>query len=358
MASYYRTCSVVGLIVLILIVSLIVSVFDPINNINSNSQNKGCTNFTASYGDRVLHGGNEDLNITDYYYVVVPPTSTSYGYIAFSYIDAIIQAGMNDKGVCFTINGLADAPLNHNPELSHIIPPDHKFALETCATVEDLNDLVNNIFVGDSWAWQYHVADVTADAVVASVGADGKLAFTRKKEGDGYLVSTNFNVANPENRHPLAPYPCWRYEKTVEMLKEIKDEDDLTIEKFRSILDAVHLEGPDVIYKTHTSLIFDLNNGDIYIYRFHNYDEVVILNLEEEFAKGTHSGLIDDLFSEDSKTTETPATTPTETPTSTPSPTQQVTQTIGMDMSTIGIIIVIIIVIAATTFFITKRKKS
>lgn len=194
--------------------------------------------------------------------------------------------------------------------------------------------------------------------MVLSVGADGKLAFTRKEEGDGYLVSTNFNLANPENRHPLAPYPCPRYETAEAMLEEIKNENDLTIAKFRSILDAVHVEG-DII-KTHTSMIFDLNNGIIYLYRFHSYDEVVELNLEEEFAKGLHSGLISDLFSEGSKATETPVTASTETPTSTPtsSPTQEVTQTTDIDMNTIGIIAVIIIVIATAVFFITKRKKS
>jgi hypothetical protein len=359
MVSYFKTCFVTGLIAGILIVTLISSVFAPIINIDSNSENKGCTNFTASYGERVLHGGNEDWNVTDYYYTVVPPTSTTHGYIYFSYIDAFPQAGMNEKGICYTINGLADAPLNHNPELSHTTPPDPKFFLETCATVEDTIVLFNNSYVGDSWAWQVHVADLTGNATVVSVGADGKLAFTRKVEGDGYLVSTNFNVANPENRHPRAPYPCWRYEKAVEILEEIKNENDLTVAKFRSILDAVHLEGPDVIAKTHTSLIFDLNNDVIYLYRFHNYNEVVKLNLEEEFAKGLHSGPIDDLFLEDKKTTETPVTTPTvETPTPTASPKQQTTQTTDVDMNTIGIIVIIIIIITVAAFFITKRKKS
>ena len=342
-----KTCSISGLIVGILIVTLISSVFAPIINIDLNSQNKGCTNFTASYGDRVLHGGNENLNVTDYYYVVVPPSDEDYGYIYFTYggLFDYPSAGMNEKGYCY-------------PELSETATIDPKLTLETCATVEDCIELVKNSYVGDSWSVQFHDADATGDAVVYSVGADGKLALTRKEKGDGYSVSTNFNVANPENRHPLAPYPCPRYETAVEMLEEIKSEDDLTIAKFRSILDAVHLEGPGVIYKTHTSLIFDLNNGVIYLYRFHNYDEVVELNLEEEFAKGPHRGLIDGLFLKEDSTTEAAKVTPTEAPTSTPSPTQQVTQTTGIDMNTIGIIVIIIILIVAVAFLITKRKKS
>ena len=102
-----------------------------------------------------------------------------------------------------------------------------------------------------------------------------------------------------------------------------------------TILDAVHLEG---VFPTHTSHIFDLNNGIIYLYYFHNYNKVVELNLEDEFAKGPHRGLISDLFLEESKIAET--------------------QTTGMDMNTIGLIVVIIILIAIVAFFITKRKKS
>jgi hypothetical protein len=362
MGSSLKLYSISGLIVGILIVTLISNVVAPIINVDSNSQNKGCTNFTASYGDRTLHGGNEDYNVTDYYYVVVPPNGKDYGYIYFTYGDFLDfpNAGMNEKGYCYTINGLAEASLNHNPELSQTTPLDPKLVLEICATVEDAIDIVENSYLGDSWAFQFHDADATGDAVVYSVGADGKLALTRKEKGDGYLVSTNFNLANPENRHPLAAYPCWRYEKAVEMLEEINDEDYLTIAKFRSILDAVHLEGPDVIYKTHTSLIFDLNNGVIYIYRFHNYDEVIELNLEKEFAKGTHRGLVSDLFLQEKlKTAEAPVTTSTETLTSKPasSSSEHVTQTIGFELNTIGLVVIIIIAIVAA-FFITKRKKS
>lgn len=77
--------------------------------------------------------------------------------------------------------------------------------------------------------FQVHLADATGDAVVISAGKDGELAFTRKQKGDKYLISTNFNVANPENCYN---YPCWRYDIGAEMMDEIDDVDDFPKTQF------------------------------------------------------------------------------------------------------------------------------
>jgi tetratricopeptide (TPR) repeat protein len=44
------------------------------------------------------------------------------------------------------------------------------------------------------------------------------------------------------------------------------------------------------------SYIHDLAKGDVYIYNFHNYDNVVKLNIHEELKKGEHTYLISSLF--------------------------------------------------------------
>ena len=62
---------------------------------------------------------------------------------------------------------------------------------------------------------QLHSADRSGDAVVISAGQDGEIVLTRKDPGYGFLVSTNFNVANPSN---AIDYPCWRYDKAHELL--------------------------------------------------------------------------------------------------------------------------------------------
>jgi hypothetical protein len=68
-----------------------------------------------------------------------------------------------------------------------------------------------------------------------------------------------------------------------------------------TILDAVHVEGNNVnsIY----SYVFDLNKGITYLYYWHQFDEVDILNIEEELTAKTSTvllpTLINDLFSEE-----------------------------------------------------------
>ncbi len=56
------------------------------------------------------------------------------------------------------------------------------------------------------------------NAVVISADQNGEIAFTRKGIGDGYLLSTNFNLANPEN----GKYPCWRFDTASRMLRKIE----------------------------------------------------------------------------------------------------------------------------------------
>jgi hypothetical protein len=149
---------------------------------------------------------------------------------------------------------------------------------------------------GKSLRWQVLLADATGDAVVISAGSDGEMAFTRKPKGDGYLVSTNFNRANAKNTYP-GSYPCWRYNTAVEMLDKIEDEDDLTVEYFRDILDAAHVESGrgNTLY----SNVFDLKKGLIYLYHWHQFDEVAVLKVAEEIGKKYKPTRIRDLFSEE-----------------------------------------------------------
>ena len=232
-----------------------------------------CTIFSASFGNTVLYGNNEDYRIPKTYYWIEPSGENTYGGVFLGFDNFFPQGGINEKGLAFDFNALPEAPLNPHNEL-----PDRgdimKRLYQTCATVEDAIALAKKHNWGSSIRWQVLLADATGDAVVISAGPDGELAFTRKEKGDGYLVSTNFNRANPKNTY-RGGYPCWRYNKAVEMLKKIKSEKDLTMDYFKSILDACHVEGPggNTLY----SNVFDLKNGVIYLYHWHQFYETAML---------------------------------------------------------------------------------
>ena len=187
-----------------------------------------CTIFTVSYGNTVLFGNNEDYHDYNTYYWSKPSGEGKYGGCYFGFDNFFPQGGINEKGLAYDFNALPRIPLNLHPEL----PESDGFMAkihETCATVEEAIAEARKHSWGSSIAWQMHLADATGDAAVMSGGLDGELVFTRKKEGDGFIVSTNFNRANPENTYP-GSYPCWRYNTAVEMLAKIEDEHDLTVD--------------------------------------------------------------------------------------------------------------------------------
>jgi len=262
-----------------------------------------CTIFTATYGEKILFGNNEDYTNPKTYYWVEPRSEGNYGGVYFGFDDFIPQGGINEKGLSYDANALPGARLNPHPELP-TSPSEWiaKTIMKKAATVEEAIDIAGR-YKRANWGmplkYQIILADAKGDAVVIGAGPDGELTFTKKKPGDGYLVSTNFNRANPKNAYS---YPCERYDKAVEMLAKIEDEDDLTVDYFKSILDAVHCEDGQFEGKSVNTLysnIFDLRNGIIYLYYWHQFDEVVKLDVAEQIAKGSFKSRISDLFSKE-----------------------------------------------------------
>jgi len=255
-----------------------------------------CTIFAASFGNTVLYGNNEDYNNPNTYYWVRPSGEGTYGGLFVGFDNLFAQGGVNEKGLAFDFNALPEAPLNPHPELPDAGPLTAMRRIqETCATVEEVIEVAQSYNWGTSLRWQVLVADATGDAVVMSAGPDGELAFTRKAPGDGYLASTNFNRANPDNAYNSGP--CWRYETAVRMLDRIEGEEDLTVEYFGSILDSVHVES--ATGNTLYSNVFDLKNGLVHLYYWHQFDEMVTLNVAEELAKAPSPTRIRDLFSQE-----------------------------------------------------------
>lgn len=169
----------------------------------------GCSVITISKGDRVFFGGNDDFVNPDSWYFVEQGNSSNYGVIWIGKPDNP-QQGVNEKGLAYDANGLPGFDVNPHTER---IPVKgeyyHNYVMQImheCSTVREVIKWVNMHQRFPYMHDQMHFADKTGDAVIISAGEDGEMVFTRKKSGDGFLVSTNFNVANPSNGFG---YPCW-----------------------------------------------------------------------------------------------------------------------------------------------------
>jgi hypothetical protein len=259
----------------------------------SASAAEACTILTATQDDSVFFGNNEDYSNPDTYYWVVPSGNGTYGGVFFGFDDLWPQGGVNEMGLAFDINALPEAPLNPHPELPGLYDYEGYIALKNCATVDEAVELLSGYNWGEAMWGQIHLADAKGDAVVISAGLDGELSFTRKEKGDGALVSTNFNLAfTPDDERTGL---CWRYDEAVELLEACGD-GGLTSEFVRDVLDAVHVEGAysDTLY----SSVFDLRNGVINVYYFHQYDEAVRLVVADELARASEPVPLRELFSE------------------------------------------------------------
>ncbi len=187
------------------------------------------------------------------------------------------QGGMNDQGLCFDGNALSYYALNPHPERDS--PYAHYLAeiLWECATIDEVIDWYLNHTIGSEMSYQIHFADASGDAVVVSAGRDKKeLVFTRIG-AESCLVSTNINVADTFRD----VYDCYRYSTAMSMLTAISTEDELTVEACRDVLNAVHQGGS---YATKYSNVFDLVNQQIYLWYDRNFDQVAIMNLDDELT--------------------------------------------------------------------------
>jgi len=283
-------------ILVLFVCSIIISAQDmlPARQMNIPS---GCTIITISKGDSIFFGGNDDYINPDSYYWVEPGDSSRYGAIWIGTPDNP-QQGVNEKGLAYDSNGLPRYEVN--PHTERIPVPGgyyHNYIMQImheCSTVNEVIYWVNTHQRYPYMHDQLHFADKKGDAVIISAGKDGEIVFTRKTPGDGFLVSTNFNVANPSNGFG---YPCWRYDKAHELIGQLIDkEEPLSYKDVTYVMDAVHQESASWTIET---LVADLVNGIVYIYYFYQYDHPVVLNVKNELSNPREPGPLSRLFPED-----------------------------------------------------------
>ncbi len=263
----------------------------------SRSEPSGCTVITISKGEIVFFAGNDDYINPDSWYFVEQGDSSKYGVIWIGTPDNP-QQGVNERGLAYDANGLPRYEVNPHTERTpfggeyyhHYIMQ----IMHECSTVEEVIIWANNHQRFPYMHDQLHFADKTGDAVIMSAGKDGEMVFTRKTPGDGFLVSSNFNVANPSNGFN---YPCWRYDKANELLGQlIAKKEHLSYKDVTNVMDAVHQEGASWTLET---MVVDLVNGVMYLYYFYQYDNPVIINVKDELANPREAGPLSIFFPED-----------------------------------------------------------
>ena len=240
---------------------------------------QGCSVIYATDGELVLGGNNEDYYnpLTKVWFI--PGEDGAFGRVYFGFNDYYAQGGMNDQGLFFDGLALEDTfPVStEGKELYQGNLVDR--AMRECATVDCVAGLFERYYSYEAWWWQLLFGDATGESAI--IEADAII-----RQRGGYQVATNFS----QSTTPPEESRCWRYKTAVEILEGMET---LSVEAMRDLLDAVHQNGPAY---TLYSNVYDLKNRLVYLYLFYNYDDVVVLDLEEELAQGYHDYDLPSLF--------------------------------------------------------------
>lgn len=239
----------------------------------------GCTVVYATDGQQMLGGNNEDyINpLTRVWFI--PPEDGAFGRAYFGFEDQFAQGGMNDQGLFFDGLALDRAYPVTREGKEYYAGNLAERAMAECATVDCAVDLFDRYYAVEAWSWQFFFGDARGASAIVEADA------TIRQQG-GYQVATNFaqSITPPEESRDR------RYGTAVGMLEGMET---LSVESIRDVMDAVHVSGPSqTLYTT----VYDLANQVVYIYYFHTYDDVVVLDLQEELARGYHSHDLASLF--------------------------------------------------------------
>ncbi len=247
-----------------------------------------CTVVTIAKDNVVLAGNNEDYTEPRTKIWFVPASKEAHGrvYVGFDHalMHSRFQGGMNDQGLFMDMNAVNPTGWRSSPGKPSFHGDIVEQILSRYSTVDEVVEFFQKHDVPDLNTIRIPAADAEGNSVIIEWGK-GQLQFLFK-EGC-YQISTNFvqsNFDNPEE------YPCQRYKIADRILRNAKT---ASVDVIRSVLSATHFE-----YSAQTlySNICDLKKNRIHLYFFHNFEEEVVFDLENELRKGEAAYPIQSLF--------------------------------------------------------------
>jgi len=232
---------------------------------------QACTVLFVSDGESSFGGNNEDyMNpLTKVWFI--PREDGAYGRVYFGFEDLHAQGGMNDQGLFFDGLGIDELCMVDTTSKEEYFGNLVDKILRECATVDCAIGQFEQYYSSEFWFWQFMFGDATG--VSAIIESDAIL----RQEG-GHQVATNFLQSTTS--HQQAMQTDWRYREAMNLFQIA---DSASADVVRGVLDAVHASG-DV--NTLYSNVYDLTEQIVYLYFFHDFEQVIALDLETELEQG------------------------------------------------------------------------
>lgn len=248
-----------------------------------------CTIFTATDGQSVVVGNNEDFRSeTDPLVWFYPATDTDLGVMfwGFDYqqyeAEKNPQGGLNERGLFYDGTSVPHQDLVSHPDRRDV---DDTFIIEAmrrCGTIDEVAALVGGMNLVGFERSQILFVDAGGDWLVLENNT-----MTRKITGQDQLVVGNFRHSAPE----LGGYPSHEHTTATEMLA---CDPAATAANMTGLCRATSCA--DARTSTIYSTVADLGQRQLHLYLFHDFDHPHVIHLDDELARGRHKLRMAELF--------------------------------------------------------------
>ncbi|MGB8657197.1 MAG: tetratricopeptide repeat protein [Candidatus Zixiibacteriota bacterium] len=247
----------------------------------------GCSMFEITMLGKTMVGNNEDYWNPNTRIWFEQGKNGEYGAAYVGFDNFWPQGGMNQAGLVF--DGFAEDYLAIKDTLGKKSLGVNflEDIMKKCATVDDARKYFSRYNLSGLETSMFFFVDKTGRYLVV----EGDSLITGNKE---YYIVSNFYPSQVKDETKI-PIPL--YHKGKKLLESHRD---TTVSFCASVMDTMHQEkdwGGGTMYTT----IYDLNEGTIYLYYFHDYTHVVKFSLNHELEKEDYSLVIPELFPENRK---------------------------------------------------------
>lgn len=247
---------------------------------------QSCTIVYASDDKVALAGNNEDYKdeITRIQFLPAEEGKLGRVYFGFDVVN-FPQGGMNEKGLFFDAVALDRVVVVPRDPAKPVIEGQLILkAMEECSSVEEVLNMFEYYDFSGRMNGLYLVGDRFGNSAIIEPQT------VIRKKGIYQIATSSFFPSEMEPGN----ITDHRYRIAAGLFERSQE---LSVDLIRRILSATHWEesGGSRI-TTLYSYICDLKNGKIYLYNFHNFEEVVKINLKEELKKGEKVYTILSLF--------------------------------------------------------------
>ena len=241
-----------------------------------------CSMFKLTMYGKTIVGNNEDFWNPNTRIWFEKGKDKEYGAAFVGFDNFIPQGGFNQAGLVFDgfalpFKAIKDAPDKLIPQrnfLSNI--------LKKCATVDDVKIYLEDFNNSYLQSGMLLFVDKTGKYLIA----EGDSIITGSNP---YYVLSNFRPSHIKDDSEIKIPLYHRGKKLLESAR------DTSISYCASVLDSMHQEakwGFGTMYST----LYDLAEGNIYVYAYHEFQHSIKLNLDDELEKGNHIMIIPELF--------------------------------------------------------------